>query len=56
MGQLQYRNDDMGGKGRQDKEAPIEKDRATASFERRIENNPAMKWKDSKPAPVSRPT
>lgn len=55
MGQEQYRS----GKGEkmEEKEATPAKDRATAGeFERRIENNPAMKWGSGKPNPASKPT
>jgi hypothetical protein len=55
MGQMQPvtgKNEKM-----QEKTPPAsEKDRASASFERRIENTPAMSWKDSKQAPLSKPT
>jgi len=55
MGQEQPGMSDKNGK-LQEKEVPQEKDRASAKFERRIDNNPAMNWKDSKPEPASRPT
>jgi hypothetical protein len=54
MGQEQPRTGE--GRKMQEKVATPEKDRTNAKFERRIENTPAMSWKDSKPDPLSKPT
>jgi hypothetical protein len=55
MGQEQLKTGE--GKKLQEKTPPAsEKDRASASFERRIQNTPAMAWPDSKKAPLSKPT
>jgi hypothetical protein len=54
MGQEQYKT---GKSEKMEEKTPpaSEKDRASATFERSIENTPAMKW-GGKQAPLSKPT